>query len=132
MDAQVVQQHHGYSPALLGVFDGAPQLGAKRLRLPARCAFPIEPTIPPVDQAKAVFLLVVARCLDQSLPTTAFLAPDTRQGGMQRDLDFVLQIHVGARQQAQQPGQILGQLITQQWIGQQILDRWRHWRRRGR
>ena len=51
---------------------------------------------------------------------------------MQRQLDFVLQIHIGAREQAQQPGQMLRYLITQQWIGQQIIYRWRHWRRRGR
>src|SRR3954453_3453378 len=68
MDAQVVEQHHRDSPALLRAFDGPPQLDAERLRLTTRCAFPIEPAIPAVDQAKAVLLLGIARCLDQVLP----------------------------------------------------------------
>jgi hypothetical protein len=51
---------------------------------------------------------------------------------MQCDLHFVLQIHISPRQQALQPREILGYLIVQEWIGQQIINRWRHRRRRGR
>jgi len=41
---------------------------------------------------------------------------------MQRDLDFILQVHVSARQQAHQPGQVLWQLVPQQRIRHQIFN----------
>ena len=62
----------------------------------ARHALPIQPTITPVEQTKAVLLLAVARRFDQPLPTTAPAAPHASQRRMQRDLDFVLQIDTGA------------------------------------
>jgi hypothetical protein len=133
VDAQIVQEHQGDASAGLRARHGAAQLRTQRRCPTARRPFPIEPTIPPVDQAKAVLLLVVPRRFDQPLPTAAPGTPDASQRWMQSDLHFVLQIHVSPWQQPQQPGQILWHLISkQQRIRQQIINRWRHGRCRGR
>ena len=108
------------------------QLGTERSSSTARRTLPIEPTIPPVDQTEAILLLVIPAGLDQPLPTTTPWTPHAGQGGMQSDLDLVLQVHVGPWQQPQQPRQVFWHLIAQQRIRQQIINRWRHRRCRGR
>src|SRR6266571_3390599 len=125
MDAQVVEQDHGDAPTQLGTLDCSAQLGTERSSSTTKRPLPIEPTIPPVDESEAILLLVIPAGLDQPLPTTTPWTPHAGQGGVQSDLDLVLQVDVGPWQQPQQPGQVFWHLIAQQRIRQQIIDRWR-------
>src|SRR4029450_4130586 len=99
MNTQVVQEHHGDASTCLRASDSAAQLCAEGCSPTTRRPLPIHPAITPVNQPKAVLLLIVARRPDQTLATTAFGTPPSRQSRMQGNLHFVLQVHVGARQQ---------------------------------
>jgi hypothetical protein len=61
----------------------------------------IKPALTPVDEATAIDLVVGAGRLDQALPAPAFATPDAGEGGMERQLDLVLEIDIGVRQKAQ-------------------------------
>jgi hypothetical protein len=56
---------------------------------------------------------VIARCLDQALPTSTFMRPDTGERRVKGNLDLILQIQVGLRQNSQQSRQVGGKLIPQ-------------------
>jgi hypothetical protein len=102
------------------------QLVAQRRGAAAVGQRPVQVTLAPVDQPKAVLLGVVAGCLDQPLPGPAAAGPDPGQGGVQGDLDLVLQVQVRAAQQVQQPGQVGGeQLVGQGRIRDQGVCGWR-------
>jgi hypothetical protein len=62
----------------------------------------LEPAVTPVDKPKAIDLVIGTGGLDQALATAALAAPDARQRRMERELDLVLEIDIGVRQQAQQ------------------------------
>ena len=127
VDAQVVQDHHGDPAAGLGAGHGAAQLGAQRCGAAAVGHGPVQVAVAPVDQPEAVLLGVGAWCLDPSLACSAGTGPDAGQGRVQGELDLVLQVQVGAAQQPQQAGQILGeQLVGQGGIGDQVAGGWRH------
>ena len=125
VDTQVVKQHYRDPPARLRTLDGATQLGAERGGLSAKRSLPIQPTVAPVNQAEAVLLDVVARRLDQPLAAASLPTPDAGEGGMQRNLNFILQVQVGTWQQTQQPGQVLWEVVPQQRVRQQIFNGWR-------
>jgi hypothetical protein len=59
----------------------------------------IEPTITPVEQAKAVGLAIIPRCFDQALPAPSFLRPDARQRRVKSKLDLILQVEVSMWQE---------------------------------
>jgi len=126
VDAKVVQDHHGDAAAGAGAGHGAAQLGAEWYRAAAVGQGEVQRAVAPVDQPKAVPLVVVAGRLDQPLPRPASPRPDPGQGGVQGDLDLVLQVQVRMAQQAQQTGQIGGEQVGGQGrIGDQGVCGWR-------
>ena len=128
----IVSNHDRHTSSLFGTSHSAPHLFTKHISSASCSNTAIEPAITPVDQAKAIDLAIIPRCFDQALPTPPLATPDARQRRMQGDLDLILQVHVGSRQQPQQPGQILGQLVPQQRIRHQVVNGWRLGRCRGR
>src|SRR5215813_2463836 len=95
MDTQVVQEHHGDTSTCLRASHSAAQLRAERCGATAWCTLPIQPPVTPVNQAKAVLLFIIPRSFNQTLSTTALGTPHARQGWMQGNLHFVLQVDVG-------------------------------------
>src|SRR4029450_2919593 len=67
---------------------------------------PLKPTVAPVDEPEAIELVVRARRLDEALATATLAAPDPRQGGMEGELDLILEIDISLRQEAQQLGNV--------------------------
>ena len=127
MDAKVVQDHHGDPPTPAGALDGAAQLRTQRRGATPLGQLEVQVPLAPVHQPKAVLLGIVARGLDPPLARSAAAGPHPGQGGVQGDLDLVLQVQVRALQQPQQAGQILGHQVLGQGRIRDQLDRgWRH------
>jgi hypothetical protein len=105
--------------------EGAAQLGAEGRRPAALRQLPVEPAVAPVDQPEAVPLAVGARRLHQALAPAALAAPDPGQGGVQGHLHLVLQVQVGAGQQAQQALQVGRDEVGQGRVRHQVFDGWR-------
>jgi hypothetical protein len=102
MGAQVVDDHKRHAPAGARPGDGGPDLGAKDISRTSWGQTAVKPALTPIDEAEAIDLVVGARGLDQPLPATAFPAPDSRERGMERKLDFILEIEIGLRQEGPQ------------------------------
>src|SRR5215510_4558583 len=102
MGAQVVYDHERHTPAGARPGDGSPDLGAKDIGRTAWGQSAVKPARTPIDEAKAINLVVSARGLDQPLPAPAFPAPDPREGRMKRKLDLILEIEIGVRQEGPQ------------------------------
>jgi len=126
VDAQVVEQDDGHPAAGLGALYGPPELGAQGLRGALLGQSPVEPTLPPVDQPEAPLLLILPRRLHQALTPASRSAPHASQGGMEGDLHLILQVQIGAREEAEQlphEGIILGQ-VELQWTKHDTLSGW--------
>lgn len=102
MSPQVVHDHKRFAPAGARPGDGRPHLGTKDIGGASWGQAAVKPALTPIDEAEAIDLVIGAGGLHQSLPTTAFPAPDPREGGMKRILDLILEIEVGVRQEGQQ------------------------------
>src|SRR5258708_17586262 len=94
---EIVGDHDGYPSSLLLTSHSGTYLLTEHISGASRSDPAIEPAIAPVEQAKAVNLAVIARCLDQALPTSAFVRPDTGESRVKGNLDLILQIQVGLR-----------------------------------
>ena len=73
----------------------------------------VEPAVTPVDQAKAIDLLVGAGRGDPALAAPPLARPDPSERGVEGDLHLILQLEVGLGEQGQQRGQVGRQLIPQ-------------------
>src|ERR1019366_110161 len=85
VDAQIVEHDDRHSSPCPGPLDRAAHLCAEGHRPAATGDRPSEPAVPPVHQPESPLLLVLTRCLDQPLAAPPFAAPDTGEGGMERD-----------------------------------------------
>lgn len=129
VDAQVVQDHDGDPAARRGARDRAAELSAEGSGAPSGCEVPVEPAVAPVHQAKADLAVVASWGLDQALTAPSGRAPDTGEGRVHGDVDFVLQVDIRSGHQFQQVQQtrVSGQQqIGQRGIGQEVgQGRWR-------
>ncbi len=108
-----IRHHESDALATFGASHGCTHLVTEHLSCSSRRNSATLPAIAPIHQAKAVDLAVIARCLDQALPTSAFARPDTGERRVKGNLELILQIQVGLRQQSQQSWQVGGKLIPQ-------------------
>ena len=108
-----IRHHESDALATFGASHGCTHLVTEHLSCSSRRNSATLPAIAPIHQAKAVDLAVIARCLDQALPTSAEALPDTGERRVKGNLDLILQIQVGLRQQSQQSHQAGGKLIQQ-------------------
>jgi hypothetical protein len=126
VDAKVVQDHHGDAATRAGAGHGPAQLVAERHGAAAVGQRPVQISLAPVHQPKAVLLEVLAGRLHQPLAGPAGARPHSGQGRVQGDLDLVLQVQVRVAQQLQQARQILReQVIGQGRVGDQVHSGWR-------
>ena len=107
---EIISHHESDAPAMFGASHGCTHLVTEHLSCSSRRNSATLPAIAPIHQAKAVDLAVIARCLDQALPTSAEALPDTGERRVKGNLELILQIQVGLRQQSRQVG---GKLIPQ-------------------
>ena len=126
MGAQVVDAHKRHAPAVARSRDRGPDLGPQDIRCTSWGQTAVKPALTPIDEAAAIDLGIGAGCLDQPLPAPAFPAPDSRESGMERTLDFILEIEIGVRQEGPQVVQVWWHVL--QAIG--IDKRGNGWRRR--
>ena len=110
---EIIRHHESDALATFGASHGCTHLVTEHLSCSSRRNSATLPAIAPIHQAKAVDLAVIARCLDQALPTSAFARPDTGERRVKGNLELILQIQVGLRQQSQQSWQVGGKLIPQ-------------------
>ncbi len=123
VDAQVVQDHDGDPAARRGALDRAAELSAAGGGAASGCEVPVEPAVAPIHQAKADLAVVAPRGLDQALAAPGGCTPDTGEGRVHGDVDFVLQGDVRSGHQLQQVEQTrVGgqQQIGQRRIGQEV------------
>ena len=99
MGAQVVDDHQRQAPAGARPGDSRPHLSAKDIRRATWGQAAAKPALTPIDEAKTIELVVGARGLDQPLPATTFPTPDPRKSRMKRNLDLILEIDLGVRQE---------------------------------
>ena len=126
MDAKVVQDHHGDASPLPGAGYRTAQLGDQRHGAAAVGQLEVQVAVTPVDQPKAVPLVVVAGRLDPPLTGPADTGPHPGQGRVQGHFDLVLQVQVRTPKQVKQAGQILReQVLGQGRIRDQLACGWR-------
>ena|SRR5215831_7865433 len=102
MGAQIVDKDNGVPPSGSRPRDGSADLGAKNISGPAWSQAAVKPALTPIDEAEAINFVVGPGRLDEALPASAFTTPDAGQGRMERELDLILEIEIGAWQEAQQ------------------------------
>jgi len=102
MGTQVINNDDRQSSAGARAGDRGAHLRAEDIGGTPRGQAALEPAVTPVDEPKAIELVIGARGLDQALAPAALAAPDAREGGMEGELDLVLKIDIGVRQQASQ------------------------------
>jgi hypothetical protein len=102
MGAQVIDDHERHVALGARPGDSGPYLGTKNVGRPAWGQSAIEPARAPVDEPKAIDLLIGPGRLDEALAASAFATPDPGEGGMKRQLDLILERDVSVRQEAQQ------------------------------
>jgi hypothetical protein len=110
---EIIRNHKSDAPTAFGASHRCAHLFTEHISCPSRRNSAIEPAIAPIHQTKAIDLAVIARCLDQTLPTSTFMRPDTGERRVKGNLDLILQIQVGLRQNSQQSRQVGGKLIPQ-------------------
>lgn len=106
MGPQIVCDHDRGAAPGTGPVDGSPYLGTEDISSAAWRQAAIEPARAPINEPEAIDLVVGPGGLDQPLPTAAFATPHAGQGGMERELDFILQIHIGTGEERQEFVQI--------------------------
>jgi hypothetical protein len=79
----------------------------------AFCDSSIEPTIAPVQQAKAIDLAIIPWRFDQTLSTPPFAGPNTRKRRVKSHLHLILQIEVSTWQKGEHVFHIGGKLTPQ-------------------
>ena len=117
---EIISHHDGPSPATFGASHGCAHLFAEHIGCASKSEPAIEPAIAPIHQAKSIDLAVVSRGLDEALPTAPFPTPESGKGRVKGELDLILQIEVGSRQQGQQIGKVGGKLIPQISLDQAV------------
>ena len=113
MGLEIIGNHDGNASPLFGTSHGSTHLCAEHIGSSSWSDSTIEPALTPIHQTKAIDLTVIARCLDQTLPTSTLMRPDTGERWVKGHLDLILHIQVGLRQQSQQSRQVGGKLIPQ-------------------
>ena len=113
MRLEIIGNHESDAPAAFGASHRCTHLFKEHISCPSRRHSTIEPALTPIHQTKAIDLTVIARCLDQTLPTSTLMRPDTGERWVKGHLDLILHIQVGLRQQSQQSRQVGGKLIPQ-------------------
>lgn len=108
VDAQVVGHHERDAPALLGAGDEMVQLRAEGVGGPTQCDAVREPAITPVDGTEADDFETLAGRPDQALTASTPPAPTAGQGGMEADIDLILDVEVRPREQDKQVRDIGG------------------------
>ena len=102
MGAQVVGNHERLPSLRARTLDRRPHLSTKdRRRAPGGDA-PVKPAVAPVDEPEAIDLIVSARGFHQALSPSAFATPHPGQGRVERELDLILEIDIGVRQEVDQ------------------------------
>jgi hypothetical protein len=127
MGPQVVDDDHGEAAASTRPSDSGPDLGAQDLGRAAWGQAACKPAVAPVDEPKAIDYGSGSGRLDQALSAAAFATPDPGQGRMKRQLDLVLEIDIGVRQERQQLGNI-GRHCSEPTGLAKRHDGWREWR----
>jgi hypothetical protein len=113
MGLEIIDNHDGRPSPLLRTSHGSTHLLTEHIGSASRSDPPIEPTIAPVDQTKAIDLPIIPRRFDQALPTPSFPRPDARQRRVKGHLHLILQIEVSAWHKREQRWQIGGMLTPQ-------------------
>jgi len=113
MGLEIVCNHNSYSSSLFGTSHCGTYLLAKDISGASRSNAAIKLAITPVEQAKAVHLSIIPRCLDQALSTSSFARPDAREGRVKGYLHLILQIKISLRQKRKHILQVGGKLIPQ-------------------
>jgi hypothetical protein len=124
MRAQIIADDEGYAPSGARPGDSSPHLGAEDIGGAAWGQPTLKPAVTPVDEPEAIDFVVGPRRFNQALAAPAFAAPDAGQGGMERQLDLILQVDIGPGQEGQQCGQI-GWHVFQQIGLDKVGDGWR-------
>src|SRR5260370_24383802 len=75
---EIISHHESDAPAMFGASHGCTHLFTEHISCSSRRNSATLPAIAPIQQAKALDLALIARCLYQALPTSAFVRPDTR------------------------------------------------------
>jgi len=113
MGLEIVGNHDGNPSPFLGTSHSSTHLLAEHISRASRSDPAIEPTITPVDQAKAVDPAIIPRCFDQALPTPTLATLHARQCWVKGHLHLILQIQVSLRQECEQGWQVGGKLTPQ-------------------
>jgi hypothetical protein len=129
VDAQVIGNHDRPPPPSLRSGHRPCQLFGKRRGRSPGSQLVVEPALPPVDQAKAIDLAIVAGSFHSSLACASPPRPHSGQGRVQRQLHFILQVEVGLRQPGKQLGEI-GRRLVPMGVRHQRLQGGRLGRRR--
>src|SRR5579883_2896513 len=90
---EIVGNHDGNPPALLGTSHSGPHLLTEHVSSASRS----DSAITPAHQSKAVDLAIIPRCFNQTLPAPSFLRPHACECRMKGHLHLILQIEVSAR-----------------------------------
>ena len=127
MGAEVVHEHERQASSGVRPGDSGSHLSTKDVSRPAGGQAAIEPTLAPVDEPKAIDLIIGSGRLDQALSAAPFATPDAGQGRMKYQLDLVLEIDIGVGQEGQQLVNIGWHFIEKIGLDKRS-NGWREWR----
>ncbi len=102
VDAQVSGKNDGGTSAFGGAGDEVVELAAIRVSRATQGNTVRKPTVAPVKGGKTDNFGAVAGSGDQALAVVAFARPTAGQGGMETNVDLVLDVEIGSGQERQQ------------------------------
>jgi hypothetical protein len=95
MCAQIIDDDQRHAPAGTRPGDSSPHLGTNDIRGAAWSQPAVKPPVAPGDEPAAIDVVVGSWGFDQALPAAASATPDAREGGMKRQVDFILERDIG-------------------------------------
>jgi hypothetical protein len=88
-------------------------LGAKDIRGAVWSQAAVQPALAPVTEPEAIDCVVGPWGFDQTLPAAAFATPDAREGGMQRQMDCILERNIGMWPEVQESCKVWRHVLKQ-------------------
>lgn len=113
MDTQIIRQDHGHLATIVRTLDKVIDLATIRVGGAPQGNTVGEPAVAPIGGDESDDFGTLARGTDQTLAVMAFARPATGDRRMQTDVDLVLDVQIRLGQQAQQIGDIDGNLIPE-------------------
>jgi len=113
MGAQVVHDPECDAPSGGRPGDRGPHLGAKDIRGAVWSQAAVQPALAPVTEPEAIDCVVGPWGFDQTLPAAAFATPDAREGGMQRQMDCILERNIGMWPEVQESCKVWRHVLKQ-------------------